>query len=107
MKRWTGLCLVLVAAAILALAISARMRPGEWERRHAMIRVGMTRDEVHQIMDTVGPEPLASSGCGAAGFFWEYRLPKRFLARDVFLVVEFDGDARVIRTTVDGKTLRP
>jgi hypothetical protein len=81
------------------------MRPGEWERRHATIRVGMSRDEVRQIMDTGGPEPLASSGCGAAGFFWEYRPPKRFLRRDVRLEVFFDETARV--AAVDGVQVQP
>lgn len=107
MKRWAGLILVLVAAAVVALVISARTRPHEWERRHGMIRVGMTRDDVRHIMEhTGGPEPLRSSGCGA-GFFWEYRPPKRFLARDVLLVVHFGDDARVDGTAVNGVQVQP
>jgi hypothetical protein len=45
MRRWAGLLALFLLATLGALAISARMRPGEWERRHAMIRVGMTPAE--------------------------------------------------------------
>jgi hypothetical protein len=48
MKRWACLFLVLIAGA--TVVISVRMRPSEWERRHAMIRVGMTPEEVAWIM---------------------------------------------------------
>jgi hypothetical protein len=104
-KRWAGLLLVLVAAAIVALVIAARMRPDDLERRHATIRVGMTLTEVKRIMNP-GREPDAVRADGN-GFTWEYRPTKRFLTRDVRLGVHFDADADVIRTTVDGVQVQP
>jgi hypothetical protein len=106
MRRWAGLLALFLLATLGALAISARMRPSEWERRHATIRVGMTPEEVAWIMNTGGPEPLTFLSERGAGFTLEYRPPKRFLARDVRLEVFFDENARVAGTAVDGNTLR-
>lgn len=106
MKRWAGLLLVLVAAAVVAWIVSVRMRPSEWERRHAMIRVGMTRDEVALIMHGYNREPghaPAHVGRSTSGFM----PPKSIFQRDVLLEVHFGDDDRVVRTTVDGVQVEP
>lgn len=97
MKRWDGLIALFLMAAITALAMSTRFRPSELERRHRMIRVGMTVEEVHRTMGNLEPSRLRDPA--PRGVTWEYLPPRRFLVSDVRLKVHFDNDARVIRTS--------
>jgi hypothetical protein len=108
MKRWAGLLALFLLAAISAVVIAPRFAPSELERRHATIRVGMTASEVVKIMDA-RVEPLTFLGASnlGSGFTWSYLPPRRFLARDVRLEVDFDTNSRVIRTTVDGEQRQP
>lgn len=106
MKRWFGLLLVLVGAALVASLIAARMRPSKWERRHATIRVGMTPDEVASIMHGEKPEPRQAP-VQIGSFTHRYVPPKSILVRDVLLEVHFGADGRVVRTTVDGAQVQP
>jgi hypothetical protein len=93
-KRWAGLLLVFVAAAIVALVIAARMRPDDLERRHATIRAGMTWDEVETIMGRPGERVM----CPSPTRVWTP--PHRLGRPDVELVVQFDHDLRVTETSV-------
>ena len=105
MKRWAGLLALFLVAAIGAVMISTRFQPSELERQHATIRVGMTGGEVLEILGT--PEPPFLGTSRWVGLTWTYLPPRRFLARQVRLEVEFDTDERVIRTMVDGVQVQP
>lgn len=101
MKRWTGLLLVLGAAAVVALTIAARMRPSELERRHAKIRLGMTVDEVAEIMVSGRQDdPGNTTFDPPDGWIWSWRSNKSFLVREVEVAVTFDDLGRVIRTRI-------
>ena len=106
MKRWAGLLTLLLLAAIGAVAISTRLQPSELERRHATIRVGMTRDEVVELMGTGQADPRRLLQ-PVVFWTWSWLPPRRFMARDVLLQVEFDATGRVARTSVDGMQLQP
>jgi hypothetical protein len=106
MKRWAGLLGLFLLAAIGAVMISVRMQPSDLERRFATIRPGMNPEEVARIMTDAEPEPPTLYSW-RPGFTWSYLPPRRLMVRDVRLEVEFDGNARVIRTTVDGVQVQP
>ena len=106
MKRWAGLLALFLVAAIGAVVIAPRFRPTDVERQHATIRVGMNPEEVARIMTGGNPEP-PTLYFGKPGFTWSWLSPRKFMARGVRLEVDFDANASVTRTTVDGEQLQP
>jgi hypothetical protein len=103
-SRWLGLLGVLVLAAFVAFVVATRLRPTELEQRHALIRPGMTVEEVAKIM---GTEVSPNTFIEPSGFTWQIRGEKRFLARDPEVEIQFDAARRVVRTSVNGEQRQP
>jgi hypothetical protein len=59
-KRWAGLFALFLLAAIGVMVFAPRFQPSELERRHATINLGMTRDEVAKITDSLCTPAIAS-----------------------------------------------
>lgn len=111
MRRWLGLLGLFLLAAIGTVIVAARLQPGELERRHAVIQVGMTEEEVEAIMGERGTEeePLSISWFPYAKrtrWTWYWSPPKRIGASDYPLSVTFNS-GRVVTTRANGEQLRP
>lgn len=107
MKLWSRLLAIFLLVAIGAVAISARLRPTELQRRHATVRVGMTSDQVAEIMGQRQSIPAVRRRAPHAAFTWTFHSPSGEFTRSMCLDVDFDADFRVMRTTVDGVHVQP
>jgi hypothetical protein len=106
-KLWSRLLAIFLLVAIGAVAISTHLGPSELQRRHATVRVGMTPDQVAEIMGQRQSIPAIRRRAPQAAFTWTFRSPASEFTRSMDFDIEFDADFRVMRTAVDGVQLQP